>query len=78
MLTSFRSLYQTESVGFSEPRRAILVGMVNGVVKDVKEKLVAQTNLKLGGMAPAELAKASTAALDIIPEMFAVERGLIE
>jgi hypothetical protein len=56
-------------------RRETLLRLVSRIVKDVREKLVrpaSQDAIDLSDM------KTTTAALDIIPEMFIVERSLFE
>ncbi len=70
-MTNYRVYYQDrdEALELSIERRTLLHKLVNDVVKYAREKVVAPAN---------SADNITTAALDIVPEMFIVERSLFE
>ena len=74
-LSDFRDLYQGEVVNLNDNTRNRLASIVSNIITELKTKLVVPA-AKSDDIEALE--KASTSALDIIPEMFEVEKSLLE
>ncbi len=76
VLTNYRELPRTNVPRLTDLDRKRLGAMVDTIIRDVQDKLVVPINMTTE--AGSSLIKTTTAALDIIPEMFSVERELYE